>query len=590
MKLHLADHLSLPIDAATQTFACIGRKGSGKTYAAGKLVELLIGAGVQVGILDTVGNWYGLRLAADGKAPGLDVPIFGGLRGDVPLEPTGGALMADILADSGRSMVLDLSQFSKADRQRFAAALGIQLWKRKKGERQPSPLHLVLEESQLIVPENVRGDAATMVGTYEEIIRLGRNYGIGVTMITQRPQSVNKEVLNQTECLLVFQVSGAHERKALKDWIVAQGADVNLVNELPGLKPGDCYVWSPQWLDIFRKVRIEKKETFDSTSTPTVGGGGSRREIKPIDLQELQARMAETIERAKAEDPRELRKQIAELKKRLAARPAPSSSPIVRTVEVPVPVLKDGQLKRTEALAGRLDKFSEQLITSLQDLRASISPATSPPRRSDPAASSPSMVRTSPPAAAMVDRHAGPSRHPRRDQLPPASSTIAPGEATSVQKRILNALAELEVLGVHQADRVQVAFLAGYSNPRSKGFANSIGSLHSAGQVTYPTSGTVALSEAGRAQADPPARPPTTAELQERVIRLVGGAGGRILRELIAIFPEAMDRDVLGERTGYTNPRSKGFANSLGRLRSLGFVEYPAQGIVSAAAILFLGA
>jgi DNA helicase HerA-like ATPase len=48
-----------------------------------------------------------------------------------------------------------------------------------------------------------------MVGIYEEIIRLGRNYGIGVSMITQRPQSVNKEVLNQTECLFVGQVNGA---------------------------------------------------------------------------------------------------------------------------------------------------------------------------------------------------------------------------------------------------------------------------------------------------------------------------------------------------------------------------------------------
>jgi hypothetical protein len=39
-QLHISPDLSLPVDAATQTFAFIARKGAGKTYAAGKLTEL----------------------------------------------------------------------------------------------------------------------------------------------------------------------------------------------------------------------------------------------------------------------------------------------------------------------------------------------------------------------------------------------------------------------------------------------------------------------------------------------------------------------------------------------------------------------
>src|SRR5687767_11524743 len=119
-KLSIAEDLLLPIDAATQTFAFIGRKGSGKTYGSSKLTELLIDSGIQVVIFDTVGNWYGLRLASNGKDKGINIPIVGGLRGDIPLEPTGGALIADVLIDSGRSMIIDASQFTKADRQRFA--------------------------------------------------------------------------------------------------------------------------------------------------------------------------------------------------------------------------------------------------------------------------------------------------------------------------------------------------------------------------------------------------------------------------------------------------------------------------------------
>jgi DNA helicase HerA-like ATPase len=239
-----------PLDAATQTFAFIARKGAGKTYAAGKLVELLLDAGVQVVVLDTVGNWYGLRLAADGKGKGLRHP---GPRRAARRHPARGRRRRADRRHRRRHRPIDgprREPVLEGDRKRFAAAFGERLWLRKKGERHPAPLHLVIEESQLIVPQDVRGDTATMVGVYEEIIRLGRNYGIGVSMITQRPQSVNKEVLNQTECLFVGQVNGAQERDALKKWITHQGMDVHLVDELPSLKIGTFYVWSPQWLQI----------------------------------------------------------------------------------------------------------------------------------------------------------------------------------------------------------------------------------------------------------------------------------------------------------------------------------------------------
>jgi hypothetical protein len=314
-QLRISDDLGLPIDAATQTFAFIARKGAGKTYAAGKLAECLMDAQVQVVILDSVGNWWGLRLSSDGKSPAYDIPVLGGLRGDIPLEATGGHLIADIVTDTGRSLIVDVSQFNKADRQRFATAFAERLWKNKKAEREPAPLHLIIEESQLIVPEAVRGDSAKMVGIYEEIIRLGRNFGIGVSMISQRPQSVNKEVLNQTECLFALQVNGKHERIALRDWITYHGAEKSLVDELPALPIGTAYVWSPQWLGILQKVKIAPKKTFDASATPKVGTVQVRRDLKPLNLDDLKERMAATIEKSKADDPKELRKKIAELQR-----------------------------------------------------------------------------------------------------------------------------------------------------------------------------------------------------------------------------------------------------------------------------------
>ena len=57
MKLRMSGELSLPLDVVTQKLAFIGRTGSGKTYAATKLAELLGEAGAQFIALDPVGKW-----------------------------------------------------------------------------------------------------------------------------------------------------------------------------------------------------------------------------------------------------------------------------------------------------------------------------------------------------------------------------------------------------------------------------------------------------------------------------------------------------------------------------------------------------
>jgi hypothetical protein len=63
----IAKGLSLPLDAVTQTFAQIGRKGAGKTYLATMIAEQMLDAEAQVVALDPVGNWLGLRVGATGS-------------------------------------------------------------------------------------------------------------------------------------------------------------------------------------------------------------------------------------------------------------------------------------------------------------------------------------------------------------------------------------------------------------------------------------------------------------------------------------------------------------------------------------------
>lgn len=145
--LAIAHDLSLPLETVTEKLAFLGRTGSGKTYASMKLAELMLAAGAQVIAMDPVGCWHGLRIGGD-----FAVYIFGGNRGDFPLEPTGGALIADLIVDRGISAVLDISQFIRSEQVRFASDFASRFFDKRKAV--PAACHLFVEEAQEMIPQN----------------------------------------------------------------------------------------------------------------------------------------------------------------------------------------------------------------------------------------------------------------------------------------------------------------------------------------------------------------------------------------------------------------------------------------------------
>lgn len=311
--IKIADKLDLPLEAVTQTFAQIGRKGAGKTYLASMIAEQMLEVKAQVIVIDPIGNWWGLRVNKDGKSKGKEIFIIGGEHKDVGLSPDSGKEIAKFLVESNISVVLDISEFRKNERKRFVTDFAEEFYHLKKNSR--TPVHVFLEESQKFVPQRISKDEARMLGAWEDIVRLGRNYGIGCSMISQRPQSINKEVFSQVECLCVLQVTGLHERKALTEWVQEAGADRQLVGQLPGLHTGEGFVWSPGWLRIFKKVNFLKKTTFDTSSTPELGKASKTAKISKMDIEKLRMQMEEIVGKVKQEfkDVEDYKKKIKEL-------------------------------------------------------------------------------------------------------------------------------------------------------------------------------------------------------------------------------------------------------------------------------------
>ncbi len=107
-KLKISSNLALPFEAITQTIGILAKRGAGKTYTASVLAEEFVAAKLPFCVLDPTGAWWGLRVMNDSK-PGLPVIIIGGKHGDLPLEPTAGKLMADLIVDNPGFYVLDMS-------------------------------------------------------------------------------------------------------------------------------------------------------------------------------------------------------------------------------------------------------------------------------------------------------------------------------------------------------------------------------------------------------------------------------------------------------------------------------------------------
>ena len=564
--LKLGTGLTLPLDAVTQAIAFLGRRGSGKTYAAMKLAELMLAADAQIIALDPVGVWSGLRTKADGTGVGFAIPLFGGLQGDVPLEPTGGALVADLLADRGISAVLDVSQMASGEQAQFAYAFATRFFQRKKASA--SAVHLFIEECQEFVPQNVQGGSggfeAKMLHAFERLIKLGRNFGIGVSLISQRPQEVNKKALNQSELLLAFQMTGPQERKAMQAWISDKGIAEDLNQVLPYLKTGEPHVWSPQWLEISKATRILPKRTFDASSTPKVGAARKEaRPLAPVDLERIREAMAATIEKAKAEDPQELRRRIAELEREVrTAKAAKPEAPSPERIEVPV--IPAGDLATLERCTGELARVLGEADQVSARIRDALTAARAIARAPAPVA----------PSSNMRAPRVVPSR--RQDTPPRRDAGSTPAGATETRplrkgaRRMLEALARRHPVATTWSQCAQLAGLARtggtfstyQSDLRRGGYVTEAGDLVELTDFGWEAIGMVPGSLS----------PQSTDEVLALYQGVLRAGARRMLDELMTVYPGSLSRSQLGEFSGIAETGGT-FSTYLSDLKRAGLVD-----------------
>lgn len=564
MKLHIADNLNLPVDAVTQKFAILGTSGSGKSYTAMKLAELMLDASAQVIAVDPVGIWWSLRLAADGKGEGYkQVHVFGGDHGDVPLTPESGALIGRMLADRRFSAVLDISQFTTSETKRFATNFAEQFFQSKKGHK--SPVHLFLEECQTILPQKPEKDEGVMLNRWERLIKIGRNYGAGSSMISQQPQSVNKRVLNLADTMFAMRTIGHHERAAILKWVQdVVESESGLVANLPRLETGVAHIWSPYWLKLSSDIRILPRETFDAGKTPEMGMKTVEpRPLTRIDVEKLRTEMAEMIEKVKQDDPKELRKQIQQLKAELAKRPTETKT-ITEEKIVEVPSVTEDQGKAFRDDLENVGNITEQLkfhVAELQKTAAIVASSLDRAQRRPTA---------SPARPALQRSQPQPIRRPTQPR-------IAQGQGQKISKAPRSILTALAQLG--ECSKNKIAVVTGYA-VGGGGFNNAISECRTNGWIEG--SDPLTLTQAGADALGEFSPLPAGQELVNHWMGQLGKAEREVLRVLLQSQNGPMSKEEIAERTesdrgGPYAPDGGGFNNAISRLRTLELISGSSQ-------------
>lgn len=265
------------IDYASQGNAILGIRNSGKSYSATFMAERLMDDGIPFIAFDPIGIWRYLKVGKNGA--GYPVVVAGD-NGDLPLTPQSAPAIVRAAMKENISLVVDLysMNLSKKDwRTIVEQCIRLLLY-----ENKPCGLrHIFIEEAAEFCPQRVQSEDGRVYAEIEKLARMGGNASLGYTLINQRAEEVNKAVLELCDCLFLHRQKGRHSLTALGKWLdVADTSNAKqIINSLPSLFQGECWVWSQGSHDPQRIRMPEKKTVHPDRKNPLASSAGVTSDV-----------------------------------------------------------------------------------------------------------------------------------------------------------------------------------------------------------------------------------------------------------------------------------------------------------------------
>lgn len=598
---------AIPPEVLLQHVAILGKTGAGKSSTAKLAIEQVVADGARVCVLDPIkSDWWGLTSSADGKRGGLPFHILGGPHGHVPLHSAAGRAIADVVATGALPLsIIDMADFEPGGQAKFFVDFAPTLLRKMRGV-----VYLVIEEAHLFAPKERSGVGAENMSIHwaKTIATAGRSKGVRLVLLTQRTQALHNALLGSCDTLIAHRLTAPADQDPVVKWLKANTSKEILEQvsgSLASLKTGEGWICSGE-AKLFERRHFPRIHTYDNTATPT--GEGETREIKtaPVDPEKLRAIIGDAVEQAKQDDPRELRRKIADLTRELTTvkKSADYSKTIPPGEKVKEKLvltdadrellarLADGLLNIREFLelghAHLYDEAHEKMMRTLeafrQDSHDDIAKMRAEfERRIDgktfqkiigklaavPATTTYPKGHGTGQAVPPIRRASEMKHEVKRAGGPPSS--LPPGEHATLT-------AALQYPGL---DRKRLSVLTGYRRSSRDAYIARLGSkglLEVHGNALHAT-------EAGLAALNGSFQPlPTGAALISYWRDRLPEGERKTLDVLIAANGDDVDRDVIDSETGYKRSSRDAY---LTRLKARGLVEFTGRGTVRASEELF---
>ncbi len=560
--------LIFPSKILSQHVAVLGKTGSGKSSALRYMVEYLLDQEKRVCIIDPKGDWHGLKVAADGIHHGYPVIAFGAFKDpratDVPISPHSGKQVAELIATGNRPCIVGFRGWMQGEMTRFWIDFASTLFKMNEGD-----LYLVIDEVHNFAAKGkiMDIDAGKCLHWTNRLMSEGRGLGITALIASQRPQKVHNDTLTSCETLIAMRVIHEADRRALKEWIDGCGDKVQgneVLSAVANMPRGDAFVWSPEVGFGPTRLHFPMFRTFDSFAPPQLQKKVHESGWSTVNLDEVKIKLAAVIEEQKANDPKELKAEVALLKKQLARASAAQFEidPAIFAIELARAASERDKhwynefAKVTSGVRAELVGVIKVELTRLCEKLDAAS------NHKLPEIEIPKVMAVMPPVGLPITRDIY-----TRDNIP-SNSLVGKSET-----RILTVLAQRP----EGCALDRLAILSGYS-PNGH-FSNILGKLRSNEYISPPRVSPITITHVGRDSLGYCEPLPTGRELQTYWLSKLGAPESRIMTIL---FEERRPLGLpeLAALAGYS-PNGH-FSNILGLLRRKGLITPPRQPIQAA--------
>jgi hypothetical protein len=229
--------------------AVLASSGQGKSYLTGVIIEETLNSGVPVGIFDPEGEYWPLAECYPMVVVGHNVPMVA----------AGAELYAKALVELKCPIIFDFAKTEMTENQYvdFFAEVGQAIFMAAK--KHHKFCKLVIDEAQLFCPQN--GGNRDALDVCEKIAKRGRKMCLDALFSTQRPASINKNIISQCNRFFIGGVKGELDFNAVKPYLMNAGIDQQAIL---GAAPGQFYLFGEGQSTV--PVKARKKRCRDAAT------------------------------------------------------------------------------------------------------------------------------------------------------------------------------------------------------------------------------------------------------------------------------------------------------------------------------------